>query len=695
MPSSASTHIYSEILYALSIASALSVAGSLIVIASFLRWRRLRRHPALLVVVRCVLDSLFCVVSFVSLRLDGDSIDDEGKGCAAFSALSQFLAIAAELTVVGQSLDLLVSITNPFTNWAKNTRNGFLLTFAVAAASAAVLVLVKDSSGRNIYGLDGALGFCWIRHLKAEDTVIGLSKYMWAFFIIPLGLIYLVSCLALCFARARLVQGLPETFEARVSSFRASWNFVFMYALYWSLAVIVYVAVSNFQADVPPEALALILAFSLGSRGVITCVVWLVTFGKDVQPLLCNRLARLAADEDENAVGDDDDADNVDLRPYLNIALRTEILYYLTQGVAQSVIRAERDSSIDGVWPLGSIRSPYNQIRLLRRNERTGLSRKRAKAGSINREQTSASFMPAPNNSELSQPLISLPPAPVQVFASDETDVEQQKSPMVKLSRLPSTANLFDSAPDFSALHEIVGVRPDADELAHDADFDDEIIFSALSSERPAAPITRSWLSYFRCESGRASQSGGGAVFSEPYLPSGGIFYSLWSSFSGSLQPFLFTDFEPRRFLMLRLRNGIKSSDYMRALSRTRREKFSEGASGAFLYFSSCERFIVKTMTREEAEALLLMVADYDRYLESHPNSLLARFYGCHGITMYGETIYVCVMHVRPLAAPLAPSHRWTLFSLCLTAVPPRRPPPRPRPHALPECARLLRHDRA
>ena len=655
-------------------------------IASFLRWRRLRRHPALLVVVRCVLDSLFCLVSFVSLRLDWGSTDDEGKGCAAFSALSQFLTIAAELTVVGQSLDLLVSITNPFTNWAKNTRNGFLLTFAVAGASAAVLVLVKDSNGRNIYGLDGALGFCWIRHLKAEDTVIGLSKYMWAFFIIPLGLIYVVSCMALCFARARLVQGLPETFEARVSSFRASWNFVFMYAVYWFVAVIVYVAVSNFKADVPPEALALVLAFALGSRGVITCIVWLVTFGKDVRPLLCNRLARLAADEDENAVGDDDDADNVDLRPHLNIALRKEILYYMTQGVAESVMRAERDASIDGVWPLGSIRSPYNQIRLLRRNEQTGLSRKRTKAVSINREQSSASLVPSSSHAELSQPLISLPPAPVQVLASDETDLEQQRTPLVKLSRLASATNLFESAaPDFSALRDAVGVRPDADESIH-ADFDDDALFAVPASERLASPRARSWLSC--CKTGRASQSAGaGAVFSEPYLPSGGCFYSLWSSFSSS-QPFLFTDFEPRRFLMLRLRNGIKSSDYMRALSRTRREKFSEGASGAFLYFSSCERFIVKTMTREEAEVLLTMIADYDRYLDSHPNSLLTRFYGCHAITMYGETIYVCVMHVRHSHVTF--SSRTPLYFRVLS--PPGPPPP---PSCLPECPCLLWHDRA
>ena len=98
--------------------------------------------------------------------------------------------------------------------------------------------------------------------------------------------------------------------------------------------------------------------------------------------------------------------------------------------------------------------------------------------------------------------------------------------------------------------------------------------------------------------------------------------------------------------------DGITVSEYLRALSASQKERFSEGHSGAFLYFSSCNRFIVKTIVADEAEALLAMLKDYEAHLRAAPNSLLARFYGCHAMTMYGTTLYFAVMKVRaPLAA--------------------------------------------
>jgi len=99
--------------------------------------------------------------------------------------------------------------------------------------------------------------------------------------------------------------------------------------------------------------------------------------------------------------------------------------------------------------------------------------------------------------------------------------------------------------------------------------------------------------------------------------------------------------------MRLRELDGITASDYLRALSSTQKERFSEGHSGAFLYFSSCNRFIVKTLRHSEMETLLRMLAGYERHLSSNPNSLLTRFYGCHALSMYGTTLYFAVMKVR------------------------------------------------
>ena len=148
-------------------------------------------------------------------------------------------------------------------------------------------------------------------------------------------------------------------------------------------------------------------------------------------------------------------------------------------------------------------------------------------------------------------------------------------------------------------------------------------------------------VSDFATESSPAS-----APAREPYLPNGSCFSGLYASIGHADDLFQFTDFEPHLFSRIRARNGIRHGDYVRTLSITRREKFSEGASGAFLYFSSCERFIVKTMTYEEAQVLLSMISDYENFMLENPNSLITKFYGCHAITMYGTTLYFCVMQV-------------------------------------------------
>jgi hypothetical protein len=108
---------------------------------------------------------------------------------------------------------------------------------------------------------------------------------------------------------------------------------------------------------------------------------------------------------------------------------------------------------------------------------------------------------------------------------------------------------------------------------------------------------------------------------------------------------FVFFDFVPGMFARVRMLSGITNYEYVRALQITKREKFSEGSSGAFLYFSDDERFIVKTMEREELAVLIEMLDEYVSHLERNPNSLVTRFLGCHAIRMYGRMMYFAVLN--------------------------------------------------
>jgi 1-phosphatidylinositol-4-phosphate 5-kinase len=105
-----------------------------------------------------------------------------------------------------------------------------------------------------------------------------------------------------------------------------------------------------------------------------------------------------------------------------------------------------------------------------------------------------------------------------------------------------------------------------------------------------------------------------------------------------------FRDYCPQLFHKIRTLYGIDTQDYCQSLSEATKERFSEGASGAFLYFSKDNRYIVKTTISSECEFLRQFLPSYSRYLEANKDSLIAKFYGCHAIRMYGQWIYFVVM---------------------------------------------------
>lgn len=107
---------------------------------------------------------------------------------------------------------------------------------------------------------------------------------------------------------------------------------------------------------------------------------------------------------------------------------------------------------------------------------------------------------------------------------------------------------------------------------------------------------------------------------------------------------FIFKDYLPQLFAEVRETCGIDPQEYADAFQKTTKEKFSEGRSGAFLYFSADQKYIVKTTTKSENQALLDVMKEYLSYLIANPNSLIVRFLGAHSLTMYGRVLYFVVM---------------------------------------------------
>lgn len=113
---------------------------------------------------------------------------------------------------------------------------------------------------------------------------------------------------------------------------------------------------------------------------------------------------------------------------------------------------------------------------------------------------------------------------------------------------------------------------------------------------------------------------------------------------SSQFKEFRFKDFCPKLFGKVRELSGIDNEEYAKSFEKTCKEKFSEGRSGAFMFFSSNERCIVKTTTKGESLALHGIMPQYVEHLKKNPNSLVCRFLGAHCITMYGNELYFVVM---------------------------------------------------
>ena len=120
--------------------------------------------------------------------------------------------------------------------------------------------------------------------------------------------------------------------------------------------------------------------------------------------------------------------------------------------------------------------------------------------------------------------------------------------------------------------------------------------------------------------------------------------YSAQSMFNPAFKEFRFKDFSPGYFAKVREMCNITPEEYSRSFEATCKETFSEGRSGAFMFFSSDQRCIAKSSPKDELLSLQKLMPQYVEYLTANPNSLITRFIGAHCITMYGVELHFLVM---------------------------------------------------
>ncbi len=73
-------------------------------------------------------------------------------------------------------------------------------------------------------------------------------------------------------------------------------------------------------------------------------------------------------------------------------------------------------------------------------------------------------------------------------------------------------------------------------------------------------------------------------------------------------------------------------------------EQCSTGKSGSFFYYTSCGRFLIKTIGRSEFKFFKSILPDYYRHLSEHPHSLLLRVFGLHKLKQVKTKVYFAVI---------------------------------------------------
>jgi 1-phosphatidylinositol-4-phosphate 5-kinase len=100
---------------------------------------------------------------------------------------------------------------------------------------------------------------------------------------------------------------------------------------------------------------------------------------------------------------------------------------------------------------------------------------------------------------------------------------------------------------------------------------------------------------------------------------------------------FRWKDYCPMVFRKLRALFFVDPGEYMLSIcgEQALRELSSPGKSGALFYISHDDRFLIKTMRKNEMKTLVAMLPQYYEHVQNNPHTLLTKFYGLYRIKLH------------------------------------------------------------
>lgn len=270
------------------VGSILSLVFCALALLSYIHIKPWRRHPSFLIIMICFMNSIFSSILIynsaprhgVGEVNDGTDVStssdarDHVPSCVIMSFFIQLTLLAREGWILTLSVDLLTSITNPFSSYKTNLRQYHLYIWFFTTITAITLVSQSSCQGEFLTN-----GTCWI---KIRDP---RSLCFWGYFMMWVILFYINAGAVLTYAFSRISKGLESTYATRYACVADTFRVVFLFFLYGLMIAIFFVVLyyaANDNHDRRSQRVYFLehcFAYLIACRGYVDALIWFFSHG--------------------------------------------------------------------------------------------------------------------------------------------------------------------------------------------------------------------------------------------------------------------------------------------------------------------------------------------------------------------------------------------------------------------------------
>ena len=252
---------------------------------------------------------------------------------AVISFISQFALLGGELWFFVISYDLRMAYTNPFSSFKENKKFYDRTVVFFSLLCSGILMII----GPKEYGL-AAEGVLWIQNARNGQSNIAkiFLFYLW------IGLIYTYCVHASFQLNIKMKKGFTDTLSIKLSIIKRASKYVLAYSLYWAIFLLLEIFSFGLGHGYNSRLLVSIVAYGFSIRGIWALGVICYTNWAELSlEIMLPFLYQTQQQKQQNLVNEVVE-EHLLMKPHLNIALRSEILYFTTQGIMFAARECEK-----------------------------------------------------------------------------------------------------------------------------------------------------------------------------------------------------------------------------------------------------------------------------------------------------------------------------------------------------------------